>query len=224
MTPQQVIQLLDDPETLLRRCGVAIVGGVGHTGPNGQAQLATFTVSLNGSTVKGFTTGLSGLRGRRKDRPNVMIVKEPAVVPTLGPNQFNAYYIPMVQVDDVTGQNSHYTLPTTGQVTLALTSQITGCVFSVGSDANGAVLASHVQPPKIAGTTIDDRQQLARAAGATGFGNGMVQVRLGPDYGEFDRIAIVAKRTGSTWKFYSEKMSYANDVWSVRSVQKFVEV
>src|SRR5947209_120148 len=104
MTEADVIALLQNPEKLLRKCYLAIAGAATPTPPaNGQADPATFSVSINplDLPVEGFTTGLSAMRGVKKDRVKVRItrLKGPAK-PVPAANEFNAYYIPMVQTAD----------------------------------------------------------------------------------------------------------------------------
>jgi hypothetical protein len=224
MTPQDIINWLDDPEKLMRRCYLSIAGGAGNTGPNGQATLSTFSVEVDTAvTMSGFTTGLSGLVGKEKDRPTVRIRRLRNLQNPLQADQFNAYYIPMVQVADVNAGYSHYTLPTVGPNTVAITSQITACVFSIGSDANGAVLVSHIQPPATPGASVTARQTAAIAAGGTGFVAGVKQVRHGYEYDmDKDRVAIIGRLKSPTWDFYMQKATFGSDAWSVRSAAKIV--
>lgn len=218
MTPQDVIDLFNEPEKLMRRCHLAIAGGVGHTGANGQATVATFQIDVAaGQTVRGFTTGVSGLFGRQKDRPVVRIRKLAHAADPAPAGHINAYYIPMVQVNDVLGGNSHYTLPTAGAIRLAITSQITGCVFSVGSAANGAVLASHVQPP-------GGDQAQANAAGRAGFGADIRQVRREVNYEAGDRVAVIGTLTNGHWSFFMQRNAQTNGVYDVRSATKIIDI
>src|SRR5579862_6661969 len=107
MTPADVIALFATPETLLRQCYLHIAGGATktiaspHLPPptaNGQAAVATFKVSIAAHKhVRGFTTGISGFFGRRKDRPFVRVTKIPGPAKAaLATDELNAYYIPMV--------------------------------------------------------------------------------------------------------------------------------
>lgn len=226
MTPQDVINWLTDPEKLMRRCYLSIAGGAGHTGANGQATLCTFRVQVdNAVTMPGFTTGLSGLRGKQKDRPTVRISRLPNLQNPLTADHFNAYYIPMVQVTDVQNGNSHYTLPTAGPDNIAITSQITACVFSVGSDANGAIMASHIQPPAVPGMARNVRQAGAVVAGGQGFNPGVTQVRHGHDYDmDTDRIAIIGNLKHGHWHFYMQMARFENGAFSVRSAAKIVTI
>lgn len=224
MTPAEVIALLDDPEKLLRRCFVTIVGGAGNVGPNGQAPLATFSVDVDNADMRrGFTTGISGLRGVQKDRPNVTMryLAGPAQVPP-PPDHVNAYYIPMVQEGDVAAGTSHYTLPTGGATRYCFTSKLDGCVFSLGSDGHGAVLASHVQPS--GGGGVQARQNRANVAGRIGFRPDIQQVRHGVNYNlNTDKVTLIGRLSGTRWKFYMQKQVY-NGGFEVASAAKVVTV
>lgn len=222
-TAQDVITLLDDPETLLRQCYVSISGGAGAPPPNGQAVLATFRVEIDPLwTRPGFTTGISGLRGKVKNRPRVKIVKLGAYQNPAPADHFNAYYIPMVQVADVAAGNSHYSLPTTGAIRYAITSQITGCVFSMSAAPAGGALVSHVQPGA-------GGQGAAVTAGAQGMGANPHQVRRGHEYQAGDAIAIIGRLSqsaiwGARWKFYMQRIVDRYDVNEVRSAAKIVTI
>jgi hypothetical protein len=209
MTPAEVIQLLDDPDKLMRRCYLHIAGGATRTAQlpdlplppaNGQAQIATFSVSIGHQGVSGFTTGLSGFFGLIKDRPFVKFTKQHgAAMNPAPPDHFNAYYIPMVQTGDVLGGTSHYTLPTGAlALDIMITSKLSGCTFSVGSDGGGAALVSHVQP---------DVANVAGSAGLSAF----AQTNMAATRGEFrktqeydDLAAVIGHRNGAVWTFYMQ--------------------
>lgn len=116
---------LNDPDNLLRHFYILIGGGAGAAPPNGQAAVRRFTVDDRNMNATGFTTGISGLRGVTKQRPVVGVTLQPGL-PAGAPaaNEFDAYYIPMVQTADVANNSSHYTLPTTGQPTLIVRRQM----------------------------------------------------------------------------------------------------
>lgn len=226
MTPTDVIGLLNDPEKLFRRAYISIAGGQGHMGANGQAALSLFKVEVNDKKpYPGFTSGLSGMMGKTKDRPIFKVTRiGPAQTPPPA-DHFNAFYIPMVQTGDVASGNSHYNLPTNTPTKIAITSQITACVFSVGKDAGGSVLVSHVQPPAAAtGLSHDARQTAAVTAGGQNMAI-VKQFKDGSDYSyRDDVITIMGVLNGTTWDFYSQKLSKSGDSFAVRSGQKFVSV
>lgn len=215
MTPGEVIQLFQDPKKLLRRCYLHIAGGatrspsLPNAAPppaNGQAEVATFKVEIGGTSAfektKGFTTGLSGLIGREKERVFVKITKQPGLAKdeqALDDDEFNAYYIPMVQTSDVKQGASHYMLPGHGALDLMLTSKLSGCMFGVGSDANGAKLVTHVQP-KASIVNDDERQGHVKTRVDQGFVSVKGRFRKGHEY--TDLAAVIGRRTGTKWKFY----------------------
>ncbi len=196
MTLNDVLALLADPETLMRRCYLHIHGGSGAAPANGQAVMATFKVEFGRQTAVGFTTGVSGLLGLTKDRPFVKFIKQSGPAQNPSPADcFNAYYIPMVQTTDVAAGSSHYILPI-APGSLMITSKLSGCTFGVGSDVAGAVLVSHVQPN-------------ASAAGGSAALSAAVQTGMNAVRGEFrrhseyDQMAAVIGRCGPTaWRFY----------------------
>ncbi|WP_338662473.1 hypothetical protein VQH23_20245 [Pararoseomonas sp. SCSIO 73927] len=196
MTLNDVLALLADPEKLMRRCYLHIHGGSGAAPANGQAALATFKVEFGHQTAMGFTTGLSGLLGLKKDRPFVKFIKQPGPAQNPVPADcFNAYYIPMVQTADVAAGSSHYTLPIAAG-SLMITSKLSGCTVGIGSDANGAVLVSHVQPN-------------ANAAGGSAALSTAVQTGMHAMQGEFRRnseytgfAAVMGRCDGNRWRFY----------------------
>jgi len=226
MTEADVIALFQTPEKLLRRCYLHIAGGstwtptYNNSAPapaNGQATTATFKVSIGGGlrTPRGFTTGLSGLLGKRKDREFVRITKqEGEAKAVLAADEFNAYYIPMVQTFDVREGASHYTLPTNGAPDVMITSKLSGCIFGVGSDADGALLVSHV---KADADIADDLQrgQDQQAHVDSGFTSKDGQFAKGQDYDDF--AAVIGKRTGTDWKFYLQASTQRPDATYVIS-------
>jgi hypothetical protein len=220
MTEAEVIALFATPATLLRRVHIQIGGGgatrahaLDTTRPappaNGPAAVATFKVTIRGETAKGFTTGISGFFRRRKDRPSVRIDKQGGAAKAngaLAADELNAYYVPMVQTDDVTLGTSHYTLPTGGGPDLMLTSKLSGCRFGVGSTATGALLVSHVQPDlRLTGGA----RALDLSTSHTG-GFHALDDAIGKGSGYTEFAAVIGVRTGTAWTFYSQASSYNN--------------
>ena len=226
MTRDEAIALLtNDPRLLMRQAFLSIAGGNANPPANGQAQLASFRIEVltaaDTNAAQGFTTGIRGYFFRRtKVRPTVRITKQPNLVnpPTAG--LVNAYYIPMVQVGDVAAGTSHYILPTVGATHLCITSRLTGCVFSVGSDAGGAVLASHVQPPAGPAATVALRQRQANAAGITGFAGAPAQARHGVNYDlQTNYVAVIGHRAGATWSFHMQRSGVVEgDVYNIEAI------
>jgi hypothetical protein len=222
MTPAEVIALFATPERLMRQCYLHIAGGATktlaspHLPPppaNGQAVIATFKVAIvDHKTVRGFTTGVSGFFGRRKDRPFVRVTKVsgPAKA-TPAADELNAYYIPMVQTSDVGANASHYSLPTAGVPDIALTSKLSGCRFGVGSDAGGTLLVSHVQPDSAIPRGFEQLDAYNHVV--SGFNSVTGTFGLEQDYDMY--AAVIGKRTGTAWKFYCQASTLANDTYSI---------
>lgn len=211
MTAAEVIQLFAEPEKLMRRCYLQIAGGGGQNPPaNGQANVATFRVDVTDKTATGFTTGMSGLVGRKKDRPFVRITKLSGAAKNtaaLSADEFNAYYVPMVQTSDVGAGTSHYTLPTAGMPTIMITSKLSGCTFGIGSTGTGATLVSHVQPDLSLAKGPTRDANLSTAVG-TNFAATPSVFSKGNAYAE--TAAVIGVRTGTTWNFYMQATDYQN--------------
>lgn len=218
----EVKALLNDPETLMRKCYLHIAGGATRTPTlpnmplppaNGQAEIKTFNIEIGHQAAKGFTTGLSGLLGKTKDRTFVKFTKTNYTA-TPGPNQFNAYYIPMVQTSDVTDNRSHYTLPASGPIELVITSKLSGCTFGVGSNSGDCTMVTHVQP----NSAIDKGKRGANlnAAVSLGFDNITAKAAKGSAYQDF--AAVMGKRNGSSWSFYLQASTYSDSTYAVSNV------
>jgi hypothetical protein len=222
MTPQDVINGLQSPEELLRHCMLAIAGGGGQAPPNGQAAIATFLVAMDPTAkVKGFTTGASGALGIQKQREFASLTKLPGVAKVApAANEFNAYYVPMAQMDDVWNGSSHYVLPSAGGPDVMITSRLSGCRFAVGSDANGAVLVSHVQPSK----AINEGLRQGSLAGVVsgGFaqqgGTQTASFAMEQDYAKGDKAAVIGLRNGGTWHFYLQAQGFEGESNRIRNV------
>ncbi len=217
MTPAEFIQQLNDPEALMRHCLLMISGGMGNAPANGQAAPATFKVSFaEGKDVKGFTTGLSGLTGRTKKRHYVRITKQPgAAKPTPGQDEFNAFYVPMVQTSDVASGHSHYTLPTSGGPDLMVTSKLSGCTFGVGSDASGAKMVTHIQPNLSTGAGPARVSELSGAVGQ-GFQSQTGSFARRAEYA--DTATVIGYRKKAVWSFYMQATGYKDSTNVISSV------
>ena len=210
MTPQEVIALFGEPETLMRHCFLMIAGGSAPAPPNGQAAVATFSVTVTDKEPMGFTTGASGFFGKKKKRAYVRITKlsGPAKAAP-GPTEFNAYYVPMVQTSDVASGNSHYSLPTAGAPTLMITSKLSGCTFAVGSDGHGAKLVTHVQP-NMSNKQVAQRTTNLSAAVGQGFQSENGRFAKRDEYAE--TATVIGRRTGANWKFFLQATDYVKGV------------
>jgi len=228
MTPERVIELLQEPVNLLRACYLMIQGGATRTPTlpnaplppaNGQAPVARFKVEIKDSPA------LWGLTG--EPRAFVKIIKQPGVaVGNPAADEFDAYYIPMVQTSDVVDGTSHYALPTDNTaLSFMMTSQLSACMFGTGSDANGAVLVSHVQPKKDpnTGTYLDRKHLVANVS--SGFGELGGSVGKGQGYTEM--AAVIGKRKGSSWSFYCQEQDVTRNrhaTPTITSVSRFSKV
>lgn len=115
-------------------------------------------------------------------------------------DEFNAYYVPMVQTSDVATGNSHYVLPSNAQaLDMMITSQLSGCTFGVGSAGNGAQMVSHVQPNNSITNTGQKATDLSQAV-LGGFGQPAGTAAKGSSYEQYG--AVIGRRTGAKWNFY----------------------
>lgn len=196
---QAIQELCDDPVTFLRHNFLVIVGG----GPNEPSGPATFKMEeKEGFEIKGFTTGLSGVFGVKKQRGAWKAIKQKVYDPApTASDQFNAEYVRMALLTEST--DIHYTLPAAQGLNLMLTGQLTGCSFGVGSDAFGARIVSHVKPDKNATQTYFDDFV------TNGLTDGVVALfKNGSSYSHrVHQVAIVGHRTdaGATWNIYAQK-------------------
>ena len=198
-----VIGLLKDPPTLLRKCMLIIAGGASAAPANGQAAIATFKVSMKAdSKTVGFTTGLSGMLGKTKDREAARFMKlGGAAKDTPGTDEFNAYYIPMVQTSDAASGSSHYSLPTDGGPDFMITSKLSGYTFGVGSSANGATLVSHIQPNTSIAPGPGRAANLSSAV-TGGFDSITGKFSKGNEYTDY--ASVIGYRSDGAWKFYMQ--------------------
>ena len=208
MDVADVIKLLSDPPKLLRQCMLVIAGGSGAAPANGQAGTATFQVSMKDHVnATGFTTGLSGMAGLTKSRAVAKLLKLHGAARTSpAADEFNAYYIPMVQTADALGGASHYSLPTAGGPDVMITSKLSGCTFGVGSSATGATLVSHIQPDLSLAAGPARATDLDTAV--TGGFNAMTgQFRKGTEYTDY--ASVIGRRSGGVWKFFLQAQDAA---------------
>jgi hypothetical protein len=182
-----------------------VIVGAGPLDPSSGSGIATFTYQPPKQGVErvvalGFTTGLSGLRGKLKERPLLRFIKMNGHAldeDELGDNQFNAWYVAMTQVGD---KSSHYPLSTTDGPDIMLTSKLTGCTFAVGNATPGCQLVSHVQPPK---TNADHARQALHEHSVGGMTDGLRSIfEFGttPDYRA--SASVIGVRRHITWSYY----------------------
>ena len=211
MTPADVVQLIrHDPERLLRQASLKIFGG----GVSTLSSVYRFLVIDPVRTMPGFTTGLSGLRGKKKDRPVFHLKLERKAFETERANAtedetFYAEYVAMGQVEGDRAA-THRMLPATGGPGIMVTAQMSGCTFGIGSDADGSRLVSHIQPP-LAEKQAPSRARLLAHATAAGFDQERPQsaFRRGQDY-EFEAV-ILGVRRGGRWRIYAQHIDAPNN-------------
>ena len=206
-------EMAADPEAFLRHYLVYIAGGAAATSgtPSG---IATFQFEDAGSTHRGFTTGLSGLRGITKNRSKIRFSKRslpPA--PNLGADQFNAWYVAMV-VSGSGAPTTHTMLSGTAGPDIALTSQLSGCTFGVGSNTpTGDRLVSHIQPAAST-TAARGAMHTEMVAGLNNQVGGIFERenRAGAEsYGDLgNRATVIGTRHKGKWRFYAQTYSGGN--------------
>lgn len=137
-------------------------------------------------------------------------VREQNNARALATDEFRAWYIPMQQVG--TMQANRLPDATTSPITLMVTSQLTACIFGVGRDAGGTIVA-HIQPDQGGHMGIADakmreqfRQSDARMKARTaGMGPLMAKYR-DEGYGEFESVTVLGKRdTHGQWVILAQK-------------------
>lgn len=222
MTPQEVIALFQQPEKLLRRCLLIIAGGATRSPtnlnaplppPNGMAPTATFKVTDIDSTK---------VSGPKRVYVRIDKLSGAAKVGKLPEDEFTAFYVPMVQTEDVTSGHSHYTLSADPQTpNIMLTSRLSGCTFGIGSKTeDGTRLVTHIQPNSSVYKDVVERQRGLQNTVLNGFTNseGMwtSRFRLGSDYTEC--AAIIGHRKDRSWRFYLQPSEYKDSSWVLSDV------
>lgn len=206
MTPAEVASMLsEDPETLLRKAAIKISGG-------GLARSARhhFLVmeSQRDKPYPGFTTGISGMKSITKPRREFWITPRRTAsgwerAANAPETTVYAVYIAMRDAGDGVGA-THRMLPATGGPDLMLTSQLTGCMFGVGSDADGNVMVSHVRPD----SEVKDpglRREGLLATVNQGFAEGEAHRLYGRGVGYMAQATIVGHRKGGKWRIYAQR-------------------
>lgn len=185
----QAISLIqNDPATFLQTEYVVVIGSGGR--------------HVAGSTI--FVMSVRTGRGGGW----MIQVKEQSDRSALASDEFRALYIPMQQLAGMTANR----LPDAANspITLMVTSQVTACVFGVGRDTSGTIVA-HIQPDQKGHMNIEDpkirdqfRQSDARmAARVAGMGPLMAKYHT---YGEMESITILGKRDANgNWSIHAQK-------------------
>ncbi len=204
MTLELLLQeLRADPESFLRHYWVKIYGN------HDRSEEVNAWVSLLDKTSKGFTTGISGARGKTKDRPMIEFRLQPTkpdgVANLLG--SVKVWNVAMKQLnEDVTA--THLALPIPSDTDIMLTGQLSGCTFGVGMASNTSQIVSHIQPPNQRSGTQDYKvEQLDPTVknGLTDGVRGLISRATNLDYDNEDAFGTVlgVLKKGS-WRFYAQ--------------------
>jgi len=205
---------LGDPEALLRHFYVVVGASTSEAPPNGQAPVRRFLVDDQELQAKGFTTGFKGWRGVTKSRPVVgitLVNGAPKGPPAA--NEFDAYYVPMVDTYNVTQRHGHYTLPSEGLPELVITPQLNGGSFGVGVGDQGETIVAHVQPNYEIGAELGVFGLELRATNLAGVINGGFReprgiFTLGQQYQS--RGTVIGRLSKGQWAFYLQAISGGN--------------
>jgi hypothetical protein len=186
-------------------------------GRGGDHGIFCFQVNLKHDNAQGRGRYFKG----KKTRQVATIQKIGAAKVTPAANEFNAYYLAMVEANPASRGNvggvpvsTHYALPNppvVGNPTLFITSKLSGCHFAVGSNAAGTRLVSHIEgDPALAlvdnatNTTPRANDQMAVVSG--GMTNVAAHYRKRDEYTE--TAAVVGRYRKGGWRFYGQGQNY----------------
>ena len=181
-----------DPATFLKTEYVVVAGG------GLQHRAADTICKMDQRTGKG---GGWMITVKEQNNPRALVAGE-----------FRAWYIPMQQLSGMTANR----LPDAANspLTLMVTSQLTACIFGVGRDAGGTIVA-HIQPDQQGHMNVTDgktreqvRQSDARmSARVAGMGQLIAKERT---YGELESVTVLGKRdAGGNWKIFAQKHDHS---------------
>jgi hypothetical protein len=200
MNLAQAISLIQsDPATFLKTEFVMIAGG-------GSRHVAGDTICK----MEARTAAAGGWKIWIKEQNNPR---------ALAADEFRAWYIPMQQVG--TMQANRLPDSTTSPLTLMVTSQLTACVFGVGRDASGTIVA-HIQPDQQGHMNIGDKDMRAQfrqsdarmKARIAGMGRLMAKFRE-DGYDEQESVTILGTRdTNGQWIILAQKHHHATETIS----------
>jgi hypothetical protein len=199
-------ELRTAPENFLRHYMVSIAGGTPGLVP--QRHTNFLIEAADGLAFRGFQTGLAGALDKTKDRPQLRIRMVNAGA-TAGPNQavFEAWYIAMSDIEG--GPLAHQvSLSGSDGPDIALTSQMSGCTFGIGSAArDGGRLVSHIRPPPGGQPDVATYQTMRQAA-SFGDMDGFFDRLSRPGAASYgnpeNRATIIGVRRGGNWRFYAQ--------------------
>lgn len=167
--------LKSDPETFLRMFRVSIAGG--STRPAGRT---VFKMELSQDDMGNlWRIGIS-------PSPD-------AANPDPVQGEFEAYYVPMLQMNNM----GHSTLPAAGALDYMITSQLSGCTFGYVNQG-GSTLVTHVKPP----TGVSPASAGLNASVSGLLGHGAKIMGSGAGYAKY--ATVVGKRINGAWAFYRQ--------------------
>jgi hypothetical protein len=198
-------ELQADPEGFLRHYMVSIAGGTTGIVPRRHTH---FLIEAADQAYQGFQTGMAGKLGRTKERPKLNIRMADANT-TAGPGQavFDAWYIAMSDMGGGALAHQVY-LAGTGGPDIALTSQMSGCTFGIGSaGSDGGRLVAHIRPPGGAppnAATYQAMRQEATFGDMDGFFDRASRPGAASYGNPENRASIIGVRQAGNWRFYAQ--------------------
>lgn len=206
LTVAQAVQAFTaNPGSFLRNNYV----GIGSSN-KAQAGVCTFNI-MDNATAYGFTNKWTK---NKKKRQFWKIYWRSNGANALAADEFEAHYIPMLQTNNA----QYYALPSSAlsNCGLMITSQLTGCSFGLGSDANGTRLVTHIQPDKtvLAANRDTDLQQAVNGV----FANLILDYTHARQPGGYDGSStVVGHRVNDVWSFFMQNQG--NTMASVKTHQ-----
>ena len=199
-------ELRANPESFLRHYMVSIAGSTPGIVPRHHTNF--LIEAADGRAFRGFQTGMAGRLGRTKDRPQLRISMVNAGM-TAGPGQavFDAWYIAM---SDLGGGALAHQVHLSGSdgPDIALTSQMSGCTFGIGSaTSDGGRLVSHIRPPagqQPSAATYQAMRQEASFGNMDGFFDRASRSGAASYGNPENRATIVGVRRAGNWRFYAQ--------------------
>ena len=200
--------LQDHPNPLFVFCYVRIAGSAAAN--SGPARFAISVIAHNNIKKRGVTEDCQGFQIRYVAPAGVVFATE---------LEFPANYIAMkgmLALNSAAGPAGTCTvLPAVGGHDLAITSQLTGCTFGIGSQTvGGACLVSHIQPTPQpsqinlgqSASQIEKQQAMLLQTGALHTAQaGALQKTFEQGTGYDDSASVIGKRDANgIWHFFTQ--------------------
>ena len=204
--------LLNNTRTFLENNALLIHGAADPS--------ANHTFVLQATGQEGWKSAVGGVR----DIPRfICYPSESPMDFGVGPRStppFAAVSVSMRSFNSVTrtyedSATTHHVLPVDAPAVM-VTTMLSGCTFGIGSNAGGARLVSHVQPPE--GRRDNQARLLLDQTIRAGFPGGRPNVSVMSSLEQ--RGTVVGIRTGDAWTFYAQQFSYGGG-GVVNSVQVY---